>query len=44
MPTIEADLKNLMVAGLDGDAAAHRILVTPVPPSIGKRGAPSAEK
>jgi len=27
MPTIEAELKNLMVAGLDGDAAAHRSLL-----------------
>src|SRR6266480_4410600 len=27
MPTIEAELKNLMVAGLDGDAAAHRTLL-----------------
>ena len=24
MPVIEAELKNLMVAGLHGDAAAHR--------------------
>jgi hypothetical protein len=27
MPTIEAELKSLMVAGLDGDAAAHRTLL-----------------
>src|SRR5712691_6441961 len=27
MPTVEAELKNLMVAGLDGDAAAHRSLL-----------------
>jgi RNA polymerase sigma-70 factor (ECF subfamily) len=27
MPTIEAELKNLMVAGLDGDATAHRSLL-----------------
>lgn len=27
MPTIEAELKKLMVAGLDGDAAAHRSLL-----------------
>jgi RNA polymerase sigma-70 factor (ECF subfamily) len=27
MPTVESELKNLMVAGLDGDAAAHRCLL-----------------
>ncbi len=27
MSTVEAELKNLMVAGLDGDAAAHRSLL-----------------
>ena len=27
MPTVESELKNLMVAGLDGDAAAHRSLL-----------------
>jgi RNA polymerase sigma-70 factor, ECF subfamily len=27
MPTIEAELKTLMVAGLAGDAAAHRDLL-----------------
>jgi RNA polymerase sigma-70 factor (ECF subfamily) len=27
MPTVESELKNLMVAGLDGDAAAHRFLL-----------------
>jgi cytochrome c len=29
MPTVEAELKSLMVAGLDGDAAAHRLLLEP---------------
>jgi RNA polymerase sigma factor (sigma-70 family) len=27
MPTVEVELRNLMVAGLDGDAAAHRSLL-----------------
>src|SRR6267154_2378918 len=27
MPPVEAELKSLMVAGLDGDAAAHRLLL-----------------
>ena len=27
MPSVESELKNLMVAGLDGDAAAYRSLL-----------------
>jgi RNA polymerase sigma-70 factor (ECF subfamily) len=27
MPPVEAELKSLMIAGLDGDATAHRLLL-----------------